>query len=119
VNAYKDLADSLPMAQVLTELWFLNPGMVSPAGRMDPMFQSRFLKTFLAERMHNTILELLKGRFGTVQLSQDALSRLRDVLDEEKLIDLAALAGLCNDLQAFQEGLLSRTKRRTARGRRP
>ena len=69
------------------------------------MFESPMLQKMLAGKMHETILDLLKVRFGTVP--RNVTKPLREILDEKKLRQLNVLAAKCPDLQAFRDALLS------------
>jgi hypothetical protein len=101
----KDRADLLAVTQVLAELRFPHPELLSLLGGRVPMFESPMLVKMLAERSHKGILALLKARFGTVP--RDVTRHLRAILDEEKLTNLNVLAGQCSDLAAFREALHS------------
>ncbi len=69
------------------------------------MIESPLLQELVAEKLHEAILEFLKGRFGAVP--QDVTRLLRAVPTEKKLMKLTALAAKCPDLEAFREALLS------------
>jgi hypothetical protein len=101
----KERANLLAVSQVLTQLRFPNPELLSLLGGHEPMIESPLLQKMMAERTHKVILALLKARFGTV--SRDVTRHLRDVVDEEKLTALNVVAGQCPDLAAFREALLS------------
>jgi hypothetical protein len=101
----KDRANLLAVSQVMAELRFPNPELLSLLGGKGPMFESPLLQKMIADRIHKITLALLKARFGTVP--RDVTRLLREILDEEKLTNLTVLAGQCPDLQAFREALLS------------
>ena len=69
------------------------------------MIESPMLRRICAENSQETLLEVLKGRFGTVP--RDVTKLLRAVVDEKKLQKLARLAGKCPDMEAFREALLA------------
>jgi hypothetical protein len=69
------------------------------------MFESPLLKKFVAGRLHQAVLNILKDRFGTVPCN--VTRQLREVLDEEKLQELILVASKCPDCQAFRDGLLN------------
>jgi hypothetical protein len=101
----KDKADLLAISRVMAGVRFTDPELLRLLGGEQTMFESPVLQKFVAERLHEAILALLKARFGTVP--RDVTRLLRDVLDEKKLRRLNVLAGQCSDLEAFREGLLS------------
>ncbi len=101
----KDRPDLLAVSQVLAELRFPHPELLTLLGGQNPMFESPMLTKMMAERTHKVILALLKARFGTVP--RDVTRHLRAILDEERLTSLNVLAGQCPDLAAFREALLS------------
>jgi hypothetical protein len=101
----KDRADLLGVSQVLTQLRFPNPELLSLFGGKQPMFQSPLLQQMRAETLHQAVLDLLKDRFGTVP--RDVTGHLRKVIDERKLRRLNLLAAKCPDVEAFRDALLS------------
>jgi hypothetical protein len=101
----KERADLLAVSQVLAELRFPHPELLSLLGGRVPMIESPMLKKMRAETLHKAILTFLKARFGTVP--RDVTRRLQAILDEERLTSLSALAARCPDLAAFREALLS------------
>jgi hypothetical protein len=101
----KDRADLLAISRVLAGVRFMDPELLRLLGGEQTMFESPVLQKFVAERGHKYILALLKARFGTVP--RDVTRLLRDVLDDKKIERLVVLAGMCSDLQAFRDGLLS------------
>jgi hypothetical protein len=101
----KDRADLLAVSQVLTQLRFPSPELLSLFGGERPMIESPLLVELMAKRSHKLILAALKARFGNVP--RDVTRRLRDVLDEDRLNALNVLAATCADMAAFREGLLS------------
>lgn len=101
----KDQADLLAVAQVIAELKFPTPELISLLGGQQVMIESPLLQKMRAETLHQAILDFLKGRFGSVP--RDVTRHLRNVPDEKKLRQLSVFAGQCPDLQAFREALLS------------
>jgi hypothetical protein len=101
----KDRVDLLAVSQVLAELRFPHPELLSLLGGQQPMLESPVLRKMVAEGIHKVILVLLKGRFGTVP--RDVTRLLRQVLDERRLAALNLLASQCPDMQAFRDALLS------------
>ena len=69
------------------------------------MFESPVLQHFVAKRLHEAILALLKDRFDHVP--QNVTKPLRAIIDENKLQQLILPAAKCPDLQTFREALLS------------
>jgi hypothetical protein len=69
------------------------------------MFELPLLQKFVAGRLHQAVLNILKDRFGT--LPRNVTRQLREVLDEEKLQDLILVAHKCPDLQAFRDALVT------------
>ena len=67
------------------------------------MIESPILQKFVAGRLHEVILDILKVRFGTIP--RDVRKQLRGVLDERKLRKFNVLAATCADLQEFQDKL--------------
>jgi hypothetical protein len=101
----EDCADLLAVSQVLTELRFPHPELVSILGGQRPMIESPLLQKLIAEKLHETIHEFLKARFGAVP--RDVTRLLREIVEERKLKKLAGVAGKCPDLDAFRDALLS------------
>jgi hypothetical protein len=101
----KDRADLLAVAQVLTELRFPDPELLTLFGGQPGMIESPLLQKMIAESLHQAILDLLKDRFGTVP--QDVTRHLRTIINEKKLRKLNLLAAKCPDLRAFQEAVLA------------
>jgi hypothetical protein len=69
------------------------------------MFESPVLQKFVAERLHEFILDVLKYRFGSVPVK--ITKPLRSILNEKRLRKLNVLAAKCSDLEAFREALLA------------
>jgi hypothetical protein len=101
----KDRADLLAVSQVMTELRFPHPELLSLLGGEQAMIESPLLQKMIAETLHEVILDALKDRFGTVP--RDVTRPLREVIDEKKLRQLIRVANKCPDLEAFREALLS------------
>ncbi|HEX5270436.1 MAG TPA: hypothetical protein VFW33_08120 [Gemmataceae bacterium] len=101
----KDRADLLAVTQVLAELKFPQPELLSLLGGQIPMLESPMLTRMLAGRTHDLILDVLKDRFGTVP--RDVTKHLREVIEEKRLRELHLVAIKCRDLQAFRDALLS------------
>lgn len=101
----KDRADLLAVSQVLGELKFPLPLLAEVFGGEQSMFESPVLQQFVAKRLHEAILDLLKDRFDTVP--RNVTKPLREILDEKKLRKLNVLAAKCPDLEAFRDALLS------------
>ena len=68
------------------------------------MFESPVLQRWVAQRLHEAVLDVLKDRFDSVP--QKVAKPLREILDEKKLRQLIVLAGKCPDLETFREALL-------------
>jgi hypothetical protein len=68
------------------------------------MFESPLLTKMIAQRFQKIIGRILKTRFGSVP--RDVTRQLGEILDEEKLSDLAVLAAQCSDMEGFREALL-------------
>jgi hypothetical protein len=101
----KEQADLLAVSQVLTGVRFPDPELLRLLGGEKPMIESPILQKMMAKTRHETILVVLKARFGAV--ARDVTRLLREILDERKLTKLAEVAATCPDLQAFREALLS------------
>ena len=69
------------------------------------MIESPLIQKVRAESIQETLLALLKDRFGTVP--RNVTKPLREILDEKKLRQLNVLAAKCPDLETFREVLLS------------
>jgi hypothetical protein len=67
------------------------------------MIESPLLQRMLAANTQGNILEVLKGRFGTVP--SDVTKHLREILNEKRLKKLLVVAAKCPDLAAFRDGL--------------
>jgi hypothetical protein len=101
----KDRADLLVVSQVMTELRFPHPELLSILGGQRTMIESPLLQKMRAETIQEVIRDLLKDRFGTVP--RDVTRHLREIVDEKKLRRLSVLAAKCPDLEAFREALLA------------
>jgi hypothetical protein len=101
----KDRADLLAVSQVMSELRFPDPELLRLLGGHETMLESPLLQRLVAEKLQEAILALLKERFETVPRGTTRL--LRAVLDEKKLRKLVVHAGMCTDLEAFREALLT------------
>jgi hypothetical protein len=101
----RDRADLLGVSQVLAELRFPNPELLTLFGGDQALIESPLLQRMLAKRSHEDILIILTDRFGTVP--QDVANRLREIIDEKKLRKLLLLSAKCPDMEAFREALLS------------
>jgi hypothetical protein len=95
----------LAVAQVLSGLRFPDPELLRLFGGQQAMIESPVLQKFVAERIHEVILEFLKGRFEAVP--RDVTRLLREILNEKKLKKLSRVAAKCPDLEAFREAMLS------------
>jgi hypothetical protein len=100
----KEQDDLLVVSRVLAELRFPDPDLLGLLGGQQTMIESPMLQRIRAENSQETLLEVLKGRFGTVP--RDVTKLLRTILDEKKLKKLARLAGNCPDMEGFREALL-------------
>jgi len=69
------------------------------------MIESPVLQRFLAEQVHEVILDLLKDRFKSVP--RDVTRPLRATIDLKKLRKLNVLASKCSDLEEFRHALQS------------
>jgi hypothetical protein len=76
--------------QVHCPLKFSSPLLDEIFGGTQSMFESQLLKRAIAQRLHETILALLKDRFDTVP--QKVTKPLRAILDDQKLLQLYLLA---------------------------
>jgi hypothetical protein len=101
----KDRADLLAVSQVLSELRFPNPELLSLLGGQETMIESPLLKKMRAGVFHEVTLDALKDRFGTVP--RDVSKLLREIIDEKKLRKLNRVARTCADVDAFRQALLS------------
>lgn len=73
-------------------------------GGSQTMFESPVLQRWVAQRLHEAVLDVLKDRFDSVP--QKVAKPLREILDEKKLRRLIVLAGKCPDMETFREALL-------------
>jgi hypothetical protein len=96
--------DMLAIAQVMTQLRFADPALLSLFGGKQMMLESPLIQQLKAESIHEVILTLLKDRFRTVP--RDVTKQLRKIIDEKKLRKLNLSAAKCRDLDAFREALL-------------
>jgi hypothetical protein len=101
----KDRADLLAVSQVMTELRFPDPELLTFFGGLRTMIESPLLQKMRAETIQELTFDALKDRFGTVP--RDVTRHLRALIDEKKLRQLNRLANKCPDLQAFREALLA------------
>ncbi len=98
-------ADLLAVTQVLGGLKFPEPLLAEFLAGEEAMFESPVLQRFVAKRFHESILYLLKARFGTVP--RTVTKPLREIIDEQKLVQLNVVAAQCPDLASFREALLA------------
>jgi hypothetical protein len=101
----KDRENLLAVSQVLAELRFPDPELLQYLGGPKPMFESPMLKKMVAAAKHETILTVLKARFGTVPRA--VVKHLQPILDDKKLTVLTTLAAKCTDLDTFRDALLA------------
>ena len=69
------------------------------------MIESPLIQEIVARSKHDSIVQFLEGRFGSVPA--DITLRLGEILDETKLEDLTRYAARCPDLEAFRARLSS------------
>lgn len=100
----KDQADLLTVSQVLGGLKFSVTLLDEIFGGSQTMFESPVLQRWVAQRLHEAVLDVLKDRFDSVP--QKVAKPLREILDEKKLRRLIVLAGKCPDMETFREALL-------------
>jgi hypothetical protein len=93
-------ANLLAVTQVLLGLRYNDPSLATILGGRKIMIESPVFQEVMAQRSHETIAAFLEGRFGSVP--PQLLAQLRTILDEEKLLELAKLAGTCPSLQEFE-----------------
>ncbi len=101
----QDKANLLAVSQVLTELRFPAPDLLSLLGGTKSMLESPLLQKMKAETLHDAILALLKHRFGTVP--RDVTKHIRAVVNERRLQQLNIVASTCPALEAFRDAVLS------------
>jgi hypothetical protein len=100
----KDRADLLVVSQVMSELRFPNPELLSLLKGKQAMIESPLLQRMRAETIQELTLEDLKSRFGTVP--RDVSKRLREIIDEKKQRQLHGVAITCPNMEAFRQALL-------------
>jgi len=100
-----DQANLLAVSQVLAQLRFANPDFIALLGGKKAMIESPLIEEIMAETRQETILDVLRGRFG--EPSVEVTTLLRAVRKSDKLSELAKYAGACPDLEAFRNRLLS------------
>ncbi len=99
-----DRENLLTVSQVFAQLKFPNPQLLALLGGKHVMIESPLIQDLVAEKVQNTILEVLKARFDTIPV--DVRRLLGEVKKESKLMKLAKAAGRCTDLDEFKELLL-------------
>lgn len=67
------------------------------------MIESPIIQEIVAEALHGAILNLLKRRFGDVP--PDVETQMRSVQDNERLMELNAIAGSCSNVDDFKQAL--------------
>ncbi len=97
--------DLLVIAQVMAGLRFPGLDLLSIFGGQKTMIESPLIQKVIAEKLQETILEVLKDRFDTVPREMTKLLRVE--MNEKKLKKLVVLAGKCANLEAFRDALTS------------
>ncbi len=69
------------------------------------MIESPLIQEIVARTKHESIIQFLEARFGSVPL--DVAIQLRTILDEQKLNNLNRMAARCPDIEAFRVQLQS------------
>jgi hypothetical protein len=96
----------LVVPQVLTQLRYNDPELLSLLGGRKLMIESLLIQEFVAGRMHKDILTFLAARFGKLPAGiSPALAR---ILDEDRLEELTSWAAVRPDAAAFQSRLESK-----------
>jgi predicted transposase YdaD len=98
-------ANFLAVTQVLTQLRYNEPGLLSIFGGSRIMIESPLIQELMADKTRKIILRILSDEFGSVPL--DIQTALQGIQDEARLEDLAAWAARCRDLNAFRARLSS------------
>jgi hypothetical protein len=99
----KEREDMLVVAQVMTQLRFADPVLLSLFEGAQIMLESPLIQEWRADALHEVIIALLKDRFGATP--RDVTRPLRKIIDEKKLRILSLAAAKCRDLDAFREAL--------------
>jgi len=99
----------LAVTQVLAGLRFNDSQLLAIIGGRAAMIESPVLQELLAERSHDTILDIILGilekRFGPVPA--EVASSLKAIRDNGRLYELAMAAAVCPDLEAFRRDMSS------------
>lgn len=95
----------LAVTQVLMGLRYNDPKFFAIFGGKKVMIESPVIQELLAKTKQDVIVEVLEARFGT--LPSDLTASLRAIQDGQRLGELARLAGICPDLQAFSARISS------------
>jgi hypothetical protein len=97
----------LSVMQVLAGLWYDDANLFAILGGEKTMIESPVLQRFVAKqialKLHETIIHLLKDRFGVVPA--DVEEAVRRVQEGDRLDELNRKAALSADLDAFRRGL--------------
>jgi hypothetical protein len=101
----------LAVVQVLARLRYNDPSVFAILGGKKVMIESPLIDELfdelfaerLAEGRHESILEVLKARFGEVPAELE--NRIRSVQDKDALTHMTRSAAACRDLAAFQKSL--------------
>jgi len=99
----------LAVSQVLAQLRYNDPKLLSILGGRRVMIESPLIKEIIAESkqqaMQGAILQFLQARFDSIP--EDVAKRVRAVRGEKKLQTLIKHAARCPDLDAFRGRLSS------------
>ena len=98
-------ANLLTVTQFLLGLRYLDPKLLTLLGGRKIMIESPVFQEAMAEGRQEMVAAFLEARFGNVP--PHLLARLRTILDTQKLLELAKLAGSCPSLHAFEAALHS------------
>ncbi len=99
----------LAVAQIMTELRYNDPGLLSFLGGRKMIVESPLIQELLAERdltsAHAILVEFLKNHFDSIP--EDLAAQIRTINDYEMLKKLIYEAVSCSDLAAFRRQLPS------------
>ncbi len=101
----------LAVVQVLTRLRYNDPEVFAILGGKQIMIESPLIDEIVSEAVskaeskgrHETIIEVLRVRFGDVPTELE--NRIRSVLDKDALTQMTRNAAACKDLETLQKAL--------------
>lgn len=101
--AVEERANLLAVCQVMAKLRYNDSAFLAIFGGRQAMIESPLIQEIVAEVRHESILRVLKARFGSIP--PEMATALQAIHDEQKQNDLLEIAASGPDLEAFRARL--------------